>query len=414
MRESSFMMVVPRNAEDISDPVVCIEGLSKAEGIEVKNVEHSEDSGTLHITVDIDGNESVVRILPFEFDVPPEMVTTHFFPDIDVEAIQNTEICLAVDMDCTGDIQEFYHNQLRVITAMVPDMLAIFDCPAEKIISGKWAALAASSRTLPAPRYIYTVQAISGEGDEVWLHTHGLGRCGLSEIEILCSSRDMYDSHYRIIETVANRMIENNEQMDMYDPFFVAWLTEEVALVVTLVPWEEALESYPGITLGSKLDREDPCHAEDNACIMLYRTPDDADNKKVSYITDLDAELDANPLYMLTTKETKRMSQLARERVQYLKKGFLQDKNKALVKIGLEIDEEFFNPDNPDMKEHIWFELLEFNGDTMKLQLTQDTYYVKALKKDDICEYTVDDITDWIVFGQERRITPDDVYIMEL
>jgi len=36
------------------------------------------------------------------------------------------------------------------------------------------------------------------------------------------------------------------------------------------------------------------------------------------------------------------------------------------------------------------------------------------MHQDDIGTYTYDDLTDWIIFTPERRITPDDVYIMDL
>lgn len=86
--------------------------------------------------------------------------------------------------------------------------------------------------------------------------------------------------------------------------------------------------------------------------------------------------------------------------------------NHILVKVGLTIDEEYQEDNNT--KEHIWFELLEAQDGKFTAKLTQEPYYVSGMHQDDIGTYTYDDLTDWIIFTPERRITPDDVYIMDL
>lgn len=83
------------------------------------------------------------------------------------------------------DHKSSFHFQLKLIDALMPEPVAIIDESAEQIFSGQWAHLAAASNTPPSPQYIYQIHAVTDEKDEVWLHTHGLARCGLPEIEIL-------------------------------------------------------------------------------------------------------------------------------------------------------------------------------------------------------------------------------------
>lgn len=116
---------------------------------------------------------------------------------------------------------------------------------------------------------------------------------------------------------------------------------------------------------------------------------------------------------MITTEETERMRCLALERLDYMIKLF-EDREKfenfgVLVKVGLEVDEEY---KSGDMKEHIWFEIRKIvpQEETFSAELTQEPYYVKALKPGDIRECRFDEITDWIVFADGERITPDSVY----
>ena len=105
---------------------------------------------------------------------------------------------------------------------MLPDALAVIDDSSEKILSGRWVALAAESEVPPAPRYLYTAQAVSGEEDCVWLHTHGLNRCGRPELEVLASTKDNYQEHYNVLETLANRILEDEEVPEFGSPYFLA------------------------------------------------------------------------------------------------------------------------------------------------------------------------------------------------
>ena len=124
---------------------------------------------------------------------------------------------------------------------MVPGLLAVMDVAAEKLISGRWISLASKSKVMPSPRYLFTVQAVSGDDDEVWLHTHGLKRCGLYELEIMYSDKNLYSTHYQIIETMAFRMLEAEEPVKPGDAVFNAQLSNGNYLVTTAVNWEEAL-----------------------------------------------------------------------------------------------------------------------------------------------------------------------------
>ena len=44
--------------------------------------------------------------------------------------------------------------------------------------------------------------------------------------------------------------------------------------------------------------------------------------------------------------------------------------------------------------------------------LTNEPYYISGLKKGDTALYPYEDITDWIIYTPEGRITPDDVYLL--
>lgn len=409
MKEKSYMLVIPQQEEDLLDIKGMLDRLSETEGIEV--ISKSMEDFTMKLQLKVDGENYQAEVYPTSFQVPEMYRIQHFFPDVDIEAVKEAENGLAVEMYFGEEALLSYHAQLRIIHALIPDKLAIFDDSSEKILSGRWAELAASSKIPPAPRYIYTVQAVSGEDDTVWLHSHGLNRCGLPELEILDSSKSVYQSHYSVIETMANRMLEMEEPLEPMEALFLARLTRDISLITTLVPWSEAVEHYDENMLGGKSDRAES-HNENTSAIFAYLSHEDYENGRYAPVSVYDEYLHDNPLYMVTTNETVRMKALAAERQDYLKKAFERGEKPILVKMGLEVDEEYKTEDNS--REHIWFELMDIKEDRLKGELTQEPYFIEGLQTGSIGEYALKDITDWLIYTPERRITPDDVYLLEL
>ncbi len=409
MDRMSYMVAVPSREEDLMEPETLMERIRNMEYLQIFKLELEEETIQLEAVY----NETVYRaeIYPADFELPELFRVQHFFPDVDSEELGERESGLAVDLMFAGDGMASYHFQLKLVDALLPGVLAVVDISSEKILSGRWVGLAASSAVPPAPRYLYTVQAVSGKEGTVWLHTHGLNRCGSVELEILDSTVETYSTHYSIIEMMASRLIEKEEQPGPWEPMFLARLSEDALLVTTLLPWEDATEFYDEGILGGKSDRVDG-HNEDTCCIFTYTSGEALEEKQVSPVMVFDGLLEENPVYMLSTRETERMKSLAMERLSYVKQLAGSDDCAILVKIGLTVDEDG-DSDGSEM-EHIWFELLELSDLAVKGKLTQEPYYISDLHEGDIGEYPADRITDWIIFTEKRRITPDDVYLLEL
>ncbi len=408
MREESYMVAVPSDGKSIYDVKGMMERVSGVSGIKI--LSHNFDE-SLQLKIEADKTEYEVEVNPIELKIPEMYRIQHFFPDIDIEAVENAEVGLEVVMEFGRDALASYHVQLKLIHALIPDAVAVLDHSSEKILSGKWIGLAADSDVPPAPRYIYTVQAVAGEEEDcVWLHSHGLNRCGLPELEILNSTKEMYQTHYSIIETMANRMLEFEEPLLPKEPLYLARLAENIPFVATLVEWQEAIELYPRELLGGKDDRKES-HNENTCAVFVYQTSDDMKQEKYVPVTVFDQYLKGNPIYMISDRETARMKRLAGERLSYMRKAFENPENKILVKVGLKIDEEFSEDENE--REHIWFELLDVLDGKIKGKLTQEPYYVKDIHEGSEGFYSFGEITDWLIYTKERRITPDDVYLLD-
>lgn len=406
----SQMLAVPAQFSDIEEPQALLDRLREAEDFEVKFEEMEKE--TIRLVIVLKEETFLVEMYPMDFTLPELYRCQHLFPDVDVEAIQRAQYGLAIEMDFGIDALASYHLQLKLIHTMLPDVLAVIDDSSEKILSGRWVALAAQSKVPPAPRYLYTAQAVSGDEDTcVWLHTHGLKRCGRPELEVLNSTRDNYQEHYNVLETLANRILEDEAAPEPGSPYFLAYVAEDTPLVVTLVDWQEAVELYPPDMLGGKNDRQE-AHNEDTCAIYVYPSQKSVEEGQYSSLSIYDELLKGNPIFMISNRETARMRALALERISYFFDAAGDKKNKLLVKIGLLVDEEYSNQEND--REHIWFEVLKVKKGRIKARLTQEPYYIKGIHEGHVGMYGPEDVTDWIIYMPECRISPDDVYQLSL
>lgn len=408
-RPLSQMLAVPAGSDSLPEPEELLRRLRSTGAFQLQTSHSGDDS--LQLEISSEGELYHAEVYPMEFQIPELYRCQHLFPDVDVEAIQRAQAGLAVEMEFGQNPLASYHLQLKLICVLLPNLLAVLDDSSEKILSGRWVTLAAQSRVAPAPRYLYTAQAVSGSDDCVWLHTHGLNRCGRPELEVLNSTKETYQSHYNVLETLANRLLELEEMPDYGEPFFLAYVAQDMPLIVTLIPWTDATRHYPEEMTGGKADREGG-HNEDTCAIFVYPSEESIDKGEYSSLSIYDKLLQDNPIYMITTAETNRMHDLAAERLPWFMTAFQDKNNHLLGKFGLLIDEEYRTEDN--CREHIWFEILDIKGDRFHVRLTQEPYYVKGVHEGYECEFGPEDLTDWLIFTPERRISPDDVYIMEL
>lgn len=405
------MIAIPKDQSLIEDPKNFMGNLTSCEFIKINDMNMDETRG-LVIDLTIGDNDYEVELNPTGVEIPDFVRPEHAFTDEEVRKLDEAQAGLAICFNYEGDSNQCFHDQLKIMDVLFPELLAVLDCPSEKLLSGKWVALAAKSSVLPAPRYLFTVQAISDGGDEVWLHTHGLKRCGLYELEILNSNKEFFNDHYKMIEAFALRMLESDEPIEPGDAVFIGQAAGK-QLTLTAVDWKEALDHYPDVTLGTEEDRDDGVHSEDTCVLMIYKNERAEEQKIYTPVDDFNQFLGQNPMFYFSTEETKRMSALARERLPYMIKAFENKENAIIAKIGLTIDKEHWSHEDKPEKEHIWFEIKDIKNGSVTGELTQEPYYVSGMKKGDTGTYPFSDITDWLIFTKENRVSPDDAYLLD-
>jgi len=336
--------------------------------------------------------------------------------------LNGAKYSLVTQLFFNEDVLTSYHLQLKIAYTLVPDMIALADESAYKVYSPLWTKLAACSQIPPSPGYLFLVHAIkedkkkwfpvSESKRKVWLHTHGLNRCGIPDLDILNSSEKFARSHYDLLNTMAIRMI-NDGGLEEASPIFLANTMSGNAIVGTWVKWDTARKEYKKNLLGGECDRDEYDHKKDNGFFFLYLTPEDAENKKLTQVTIIPENEFENLLVMISDEETLRMSLLARERFNYLVKGLQLHDAHAIVKIAIHVDEDKKEEAGSDY-EHIWFEVKNIEGEELICELLQEPYFVKKLQVGTKKAYTLNELTDWILYLPDQTIQPDTAYIIDV
>lgn len=273
------------------------------------------------------------------------------------------------------------------------------------MLPAKWVNMAATSKVLPSSKDLFNVQAVTDPNGEVWLHTHGLCRAGISELEILDSNQEVYQQHYNLIITYAMYLIDRKERDYYYQGAYIGNLINGEPVVVTSIPWTKGIGEYKKIKLGNTKDRKNG-HNSKTSIIFLYTSEEEEKNHILKKVSIYNEYWGQNPLFFFSDEETERMASLARERFSYVKEAIKDKDNQVLLKIGLPLKKK-------GKFEHIWFELLEIKGKKFKAKLTQEPYDIKNMHTGDEAWYTIDDITDWIIYTKTAAVNPSNAYLLE-
>lgn len=404
--EYSYMSVIPENGNVTLDERI-FDRVCKIDGVELKEKYSITEKEPGKMVLEYEGEQYEIGFYPMNFDLPEMYIRGHyFFLEDEIEKLKNAKSALTIFMKFGENVKKAYHLQLKVAYSIMPNLIGVMDESAEKIMPPRLVKMLAESKVEPSPTELYTVQAILGENDEVWLHTHGLCRCGLTELEILQSDKKNYNNHYNLISTFATYLIDKKGEFNpLENSVYIGFLSDRQPVVVTCKPWTKAIYEYDNLDLGGLKDRQDG-HNSRYSVIFLYKNEEDEKNRKITKVSDFNDKWDDNPVFFISTSETDRMKALAREKFDLVKNQATNKDNQVLIKIGLPV-----NPEEGEF-EHIWFELLEFENDKFKAKLTQEPYNVENFHTGDIGEFTVNDVTDWIIYTPMFSVNPGNSYLI--
>lgn len=237
----------------------------------------------------------------------------------------------------------------------------------------------------------------------VWLHTHGLWRCGALELEMLDVPREHSAAAGSLVNAVASLLLDEDPPAPG-EPFVVADGT-----VVVLQPWQRVVAGLPRDILGGPRDREEGgSHVGGRAVVCSPRSTGSL-RKRWMWPREAIELVGASHEIVIrkTTEATLRAARQARATWAEFAMAFfaLKGEDRAreqqaesadslfLVKLGFEIEDGACDVSH----EHMWFRVLRIRGGRAEGELLNEPVYVTGLAKGQVIAFGTDQLSDWLV-----------------
>jgi hypothetical protein len=266
------------------------------------------------------------------------------------------------------------HVHLRAMVAAAGDGVAIYDPDGGRCTSFGLAARQASRPVPPAPDAYVTIHAVTAgpAATAAWLHTHGLRRFGVLELDALDVPATLTDAIAVLLNATAARFVEEGTP----PPETPIPVAERISLA--WIPWEDAVSRFGPVDCGGLSDRSGP-HAEPMASLGWL------DGKgRLRPLREIGPRLKRGASVLITAAEGSRQAAVAQHelpRFVGLARRFLGQPGWAFsVKLGVPLGHE--PADAPSgMREHLWFAVHRISSDGSRIDatLTQNPIDVTGL-----------------------------------
>ncbi len=309
------------------------------------------------------------------------------------------EWCLAIDAVMPSHKpHEFFGLMCRIAWTLVPDTPGLVDLDGDTVRSANWLR-DVSTPGIPFPLdAVYRIHAVT-DRENIWLHTHGLRRCGIPELEILSGHEDHIRNLAALLQTVAHRCLVHEL------PSLGQSLPYGQGLEAALVPYEY-VERDILPTLGGTSERNEE-HPNDNLVLVGWRSTGPETGRWTSIAEDV-ASLSHGAIFYLTDYETERLEALARLRWQtfvLLRQNYKSANDwKFLAKFS------YGGEEDGSSREHLWFQVdtADFTGANATLL---NTPYQPAIgmTRGDKGYHSIDRLTDFRVSSPYGSATPETI-----
>ncbi|MCA9290923.1 MAG: DUF4026 domain-containing protein [Phycisphaerales bacterium] len=238
-----------------------------------------------------------------------------------------------------------------------------------------------------------------GPEDPVWIHTHGLSRCGRPELEMLQVPARAAGMAEYLMNSIGELVLEQGV------PEIGAPLAVGTELHVVLHPWEEVAATVPADVPGSLMMRSDDT-GEHSGVQAVICASDPKGRESPAWVWPenviLRLEGDEGILYM-TARATERRARLARATWSQMAMAFAATPPELrppssepavvfVIKAG-------FAPDDDESvdREHLWFEVHRIDGDRAEGMLLNEPLGAVGLRHGDQRWIERDQCSDWLV-----------------
>lgn len=275
---------------------------------------------------------------------------------------------------------------------------------------------------IPPVEVLWIVHAVSADPAHsprggVWLHTHGLWRCGRPELEMLEVDPDYGSDAGNLINEIAERILDEPPP-EPGEPFH---LGENLA--VTLQPWQEVAPYVSRGAPGGMPDREE----DENGVHTGLRAVICDEKQKGTFKkvwtwprTAIDRLNRDQAVIWKSARATQRIATQARYTFGELATAFTKlrphlpantDNVRAMVLVKAAFPYQIDDSDD-ETAEHMWLEVLGFEGETVEGRLLNEPMFINDLAANDTLTIERSRLSDWMVQTQAGSFGPSNVAAM--
>jgi hypothetical protein len=295
-----------------------------------------------------------------------------------------------------GDPLAAYARQLRFAAIAAPDAVAVHDHASQRTQSADRLRAVSSWATPPPPTELYAVHAVSPRSrwGTAWVHTHGLARCGMPDVELLRVPTHLAEAARDLLAAFVRARLGT--------PVALRGFSDDLVLGhrVEWLPSEEAVRRMTPRELGGRGDRRRaPSHAGRRIAIVAADRPDRPPDPPLDLLEAFD---EATAVVRVRPSESERAARLARERWPVFERLFGvhgdDDDWSFVVSVPL--------PTASGGSEHLWWLVERIRDGRLLCRVRNEVIDVPGLATDDLRWHDVSAVDDWVVYAPRHDVTP--------
>jgi uncharacterized protein YegJ (DUF2314 family) len=249
--------------------------------------------------------------------------------------------------------------------------------------------------------------------EAVWLHTHGLWRCGLPELEMLEVPREHVDVAATLLNEIASLLFEYPPPA-AGEPFEVG-----AGVAVTFQPWQVVIETMAPEVPGGRNHRNEKLADSHTGVRAVVCDPEPRGKFRPAWTwpqAAIHAIQNEDVSLYRTRRATERQAMIARSRWDQFATAYSsvhrqlidsQPKPGAmfLVKAGYQRD----GADHEHEREHLWFDVRGFHGEQAEGVLLNQPQNITGMTRGTSYRIDRDTVSDWRVQTALGVFGPDTI-----
>lgn len=288
--------------------------------------------------------------------------------------------------------QASFQDQLRFVREVaVPGLFALYDDNALVIRSGREIDDLCACDVPPRASTLYAVHTVEGKGG-LWLHTHGLLRAGLPDLDMICIPSELAADAHELMHAIVDALLAGIDP----DPAGRIELGEGLGL--RLAPLSDALGLFPTDAAGGADDRtgELADHAGDRLVVL--------DGRRDLAPVDALVQVSGDGTLYKSRGETERQRTLSVSRWGTFGQLFAINRggNDWSFHVKLAYEQRV-----PGAREHLWFEVLDLKPGRIRGRLMNHPVDVPDLRVGQELWQPLERLTDWLIVTPEGSFDPE-------